>query len=158
MLLFTTITFVATLAMPAQDHQGHAMDRANKGMGFDQAKTTHHFRLEHEGGTIEVVAKDQDDKATISQVRGHLKHVDQEFADGDFRLPMFVHDTDVPGTAVLKERRSSIVYSFEPLPKGAKVVIRTSDPQALAALHEFLRYQIREHKTGDPVTVRGVRL
>ena len=151
MVLFTAITFVATLAAPAQDHPGHAMDRANKGMGFDQAKTTHHFRLEHDGGTIEVVAKDRDDRTTVSQVRGHLKHVDQAFADGDFSLPMFVHDTEVPGTAVMKERRSSIAYSLELLPNGAKVMIRTSNPQALAAVHEFLRYQIREHKTGDPL-------
>jgi hypothetical protein len=127
------------------------MDRANKGMGFDQAKTTHHFRLQRDGGTIEVVAKDRDDKLTISQVRGHLKRIDDAFANGDFTLPSLVHDTEVPGTAVMKERRSSIVYSFEVLPDGAKVVIRTSDPQALAALHDFLRYQIREHKTGDPL-------
>ncbi len=151
MLLLTAITLVATLAAPAQDHQGHAMDRANKGMGFDQAKTTHHFRLTADGGAIEVVAKDRDDRATISQVRGHLKRVDQAFADGDFSLPFFVHDTEVPGTAVMKERRSSIAYSFEPLPTGARVVMRTNDPQARAALHDFLRFQIREHKTGDPL-------
>ena len=151
MHLLTAITFAAVLAAPAQDHQGHAMDRANKGMGFDQAKTTHHFRLEHDGGTIEVVAKDRDDRETISHVRGHLKRVDQAFADGDFSLPMFVHDTEVPGTAIMKERRSSIAYSFELLPNGAKVVIRTNHPQALASVHEFLRYQIREHKTGDPL-------
>ena len=151
MLLLSAITLVTTLAAPVQDHQGHALDRANKGMGFDQAQTTHHFRLERDGGTIEVVAKTRDDLETINQVRGHLKHVDEAFANGDFSLPMFIHATEPPGTAVMKERRASMMFSFESIPNGAKVVVRTSDPQALAALHDFLRFQIREHKTGDPL-------
>jgi len=33
------------------------------------------------------------------------------------------------------------------------VVIATEDGQALAAIHEFLAFQIREHKTGDTVEV-----
>ncbi len=31
------------------------------------------------------------------------------------------------------------------------VTIRTADSQALAAVHEFLRFQIRDHRTGDPL-------
>jgi len=151
MLLVTAVTLVATLAAPMQDHQAHALDRANKGMGFDQARTTHHFRLERDGGTIEVVAKARDDRETISQIRSHLSHVGEAFANGDFSLPMFIHATEPPGTAVMKERRASMVFSFEPTPDGAKVVVRTGDPRALAALHDFLRFQIREHKTGDPL-------
>jgi hypothetical protein len=30
----------------------------------------------------------------------------------------------------------------------------TSDPSALAAVHTFLTFQIAEHKTGDPTSVR----
>jgi hypothetical protein len=30
----------------------------------------------------------------------------------------------------------------------------TSNQKALKAVHEFLRYQIRERATGDPLTVR----
>jgi len=144
------VTFAAALA--AQDHQGHAVDRANKGMGFDQARTVHHFRIERDGGAIEVVAKDRSDQETVSQVRRHLKHIDQAFANGDFSLPVFVHATEPPGIAVMKERRAVMVFSLEPLPAGGRVVVRTSDPRALEALHEFLRFQIREHKTGDPLT------
>ena len=35
---------------------------------------------------------------------------------------------------------------------GGRVVIRTADRQAKAAIQEFLRYQIREHATGDPLS------
>jgi hypothetical protein len=32
--------------------------------------------------------------------------------------------------------------------------ITASDAQATDAVHEFLRYQIREHATGDPLTIK----
>ena len=32
---------------------------------------------------------------------------------------------------------------------GGRVDITTSDPEALDAVHAFLRYQIEQHKTGD---------
>ena len=35
--------------------------------------------------------------------------------------------------------------------------IVTSDPAALAAVHQFLKFQIAEHKTGDPTTARAQR-
>ena len=38
--------------------------------------------------------------------------------------------------------------------KGGRVDIVTSDPAALAAVHQFLKFQIAEHKTGDPLTAR----
>jgi hypothetical protein len=31
--------------------------------------------------------------------------------------------------------------------------LRTRNREALAAIHQFLRYQIREHRTGDRVSV-----
>ena len=37
---------------------------------------------------------------------------------------------------------------------GGKVVIETEDTAARDALHDFLRFQIREHRTGDPLTAR----
>jgi hypothetical protein len=36
---------------------------------------------------------------------------------------------------------------------GGRMDIVTKDGDALAALHEFLAYQIKEHQTGDPVIV-----
>ena len=45
-------------------------------------------------------------------------------------------------------------YRYQEIPTGARVEIRTTDADALAALHAFLRYQITEHKTGDPMTPR----
>jgi hypothetical protein len=146
---------ILTAGVPAAAQHLHGTDRAQRGMGFDQQKTIHHFLLQTDGGTIEVTAKDPADAASIDQIRMHLRHVETAFAAGDFSLPAFIHETEPPGSRVLKDRRSAIDYSFVSLPGGAKLVIRTSDATALAALHDFLRYQIREHRTGDPMAPPG---
>ena len=86
---------LALATPPAAQHQHPAShDRANQGMGFDQQKTTHHFLLQKTGGTIEVTAKDAADQVSTDQIRVHLRHIASAFADGDFSLPIFVHDTD----------------------------------------------------------------
>jgi len=54
----------------------------------------------------------------------------------------------------MKARRNEISYRFDSIPSGGKVVINTEDPKALHAVHEYLQYQIREHKTGDSVEVQ----
>jgi hypothetical protein len=139
---------------PAQHQHPQTHDRANQGMGFDQDKTTHHFLLQKTGGTIEVTAKDANDKASTDQIRMHLRHISVAFADGDFSLPMFIHDTSPPGVSVMKERKAQMTFRYEDMDKGGKVVIQTSDTAAREALHDFLKFQIREHKTGDPLTPR----
>src|SRR2546421_9659742 len=74
-------------------HDAHAeMDaRGDEGMGFAQAKTTHHFRLTKDGGSIEVETNDAHDAASRTQIRAHLRQIADAFAAGDFNTPMFVH-------------------------------------------------------------------
>jgi hypothetical protein len=151
-LLLSLITISLTLQAPAQAQ--HSQDHAQQAMGFDQERTTHHFRIDADGGTIEVTAKDAADTTSIDQVRMHLRHIASAFANGDFNIPMLVHDQMPPGAEEMKARRDAITFTFESLSNGGKVVIRTTDAQALAALHAFLRFQIREHHTGDPLQPR----
>lgn len=138
-------------------HQGGSgatlEERGNAGMGFEQSKTTHHFLLKSDGGAIEVQANDAEDAASVKQIRAHLQHIAASFGGGDFQIPMLVHDDIPPGTTAMKRLREKIQYSYEEAPTGARVVIKTGDASALDAIHDFLRYQIREHETGDPQTV-----
>ncbi len=134
-------------ADPTQTHAAMAM-------GFDQQATTHHFRLYEDGGAIEVTVNDRGDVTDRAAIRSHLPHIAMMFGNGNFDAPMLVHDsTHVPGTAVMAERRDSIRYTYVETTNGGRVEIVTKDPQALAAVHAFLTYQIAEHKTGDTVTV-----
>ena len=131
-----------------------AAGRADKGMGFSQEKTTHHFTLTERGGEISVTAKDPADSDSREQIRMHLSHIAHAFAAGDFDIPMFVHDQTPPGVPVMKEKKDKIQYRYEEAENGGKVVMTTEDGEGLAAIHEFLAFQIREHKTGDSVTVK----
>lgn len=128
-------------------------DRGEKGMGFSQTTTTHHFLLSADGGAIQVEANDATDTATRDNIRMHLTHIAKAFTTGDFAIPMFVHDTTLPGVPVMKELKDKIHYKFEETPGGARVVIATADPDALAAVLQFLRFQIAEHETGDSTAV-----
>jgi hypothetical protein len=134
---------------PPHDHA--MMARGQQAMGFDQQATVHHFLLQASGGAIEITAKDGKDTASVASIRTHLQHIQGAFGKGDFSLPMFIHGAEPPGAGVLRARRDRLEYRFEEIPDGGRLRIRTSDREALEALHAFLRYQITEHKTGDPL-------
>jgi hypothetical protein len=53
----------------------------------------------------------------------------------------------------MKQMADMITYKFDESPTGGRVVITTTDPNALAAVQQFLRFQIAEHKTGDSTAV-----
>jgi len=124
-------------------------------MGFDQEKTVHYFRLYTDGGAIEVAVLDAADAKNRDAIRSHLPHIAMMFGEGNFDLPMLVHNSaDVPGTKVMAARKDVIRYRYEETPAGGRVSITTTDPEALTAVHAFLRYQIVEHKTGDPTVAQ----
>lgn len=131
--------------------------RGDEGMGFSHEKTTHHFLLSPEGGSIVVTANAASDEDSRNRIRMHLKHVAKAFSEGDFAIPMFVHDTVPPGVTTMKRRREAIEYRFEEVPGGARVRMATRDADALDAIHDFLRFQIADHGTGDPGSVEGMR-
>ena len=129
-------------------------ERGEQGMGFSQTATTHHFLIKPDGGVIQAETNDPTDTTTRDNIRKHLSHIAQAFRDADFDIPMLVHNTVPPGVPEMKRLREKIGYSFEETPTGGRVVIATSDKESLAAIHKFLRFQIEEHKTGDPTDVR----
>jgi hypothetical protein len=49
------------------------------------------------------------------------------FSNGEFSIPMFIHDQVPPGVPVMKEKRAEISYSFEELPAGGRVRIKTAN-------------------------------
>jgi hypothetical protein len=138
-----------------QDHHTPADRRAERVMGFDQQQTTHHFWLFKDGGAIDISVKDGADTTNRAAIRSHLPHIAVMFGQGQFDAPMLVHDSrNVPGAQVMAARSAAIRYEYEDTPNGGRVTIVTSDLAALEGIHAFLRYQIAEHKTGDPTTVR----
>jgi hypothetical protein len=133
-------------------HDAHAQmeSRGEKGMGFSQTATIHHFFIKPNGGTIEVSVKEGADTANRDAIRMHLGHIAKMFSEGDFDIPVFVHATVPPGVPEMKRLQKDIQYTFEESPSGGRVVISSANQDAVDAIHKFLKFQIEEHKTSDP--------
>ncbi len=145
-------------AQPGEKHDPamHQMNmRGDKAMNFSHRLATHHFRLLADGGYVQVEANKADDTATRDAIRTHLQDMEKKFSAGDFSAPEFTHKQTPPGVPAMKKLKAQITYQYEDLPGGARLRMSSQDPKALAAIHEFLKFQIAAHKTGDPETVQA---
>ena len=75
------------------------------------------------------------------------------FSEGEFDAPMLIHEKVAPGVPVMKELKAAIRYDFQPTERGGSVLLSTKNARALEAVHQFLRFQIEDHKTGDSTKV-----
>lgn len=132
-------------------HSSGVDGRGDHAMGFSHEATAHHFILLPDGGMIAVETNCEHDDASRDQIRMHLQHITGLFSSGDFDIPMFIHDRVPPGVPVMKAKHDAITYKFLETGRGGQVRIRTTDAEALKAIHEFLVFQIQDHRTGDPV-------
>lgn len=121
--------------------------RGQTAMGVDQYTSTHCFDALPTGGRIEL-QRDVDDAAGVATIRKHLQEIAAAFRSGDFSTPFFVHAQEVPGTKVMAERRAHITYTVRPLPRGGELILETTDPEALHAIHEFMMFQRSDHRAG----------
>lgn len=120
--------------------------RGGMAMGVDQYTSKHTFETTNDGGRISL-ERDMDDSLGIAQIRAHMKLIQHAFEAGDFSTPAFVHQREMPGTAVLAMKRDAITYRYEDLPRGGAVVITTSDPEARKAIAEFFEAQRGDHRS-----------
>lgn len=113
-------------------------------MGVDQYTSTHVFEPLEDGGRI-WLERDPDDSVGAATIRRHMDEIAARFAAGDFTLPAEVHARAVPGTDTMRARRAVLSYTVEMLPRGAALRIRSADPVAIRAAHEFLAFQRDDH-------------
>ena len=119
-LAFVSAALAQHTAMPAgMTHEEHMAQmkkdaemkqHGNMAMGFDQDKTTHHFAMTTEGGSIGVDANDAADQASRDQIRAHLKEIAVAFAKGDFGKPLETHSEFPPGVPVMQRLQKAISY------------------------------------------------
>ena len=136
-------------------HHDAVNARGEKAMGFSQTATTHHFKLLPEGGYIQVQAKSPEDAVNREHIRLHLQEQAKRFAAGDFSLSEQTHDRVLPGTPQMGKLQSAITYKYEEIERGARLRITSKDSAAVTAIHDFLKFQIRDHQTGDPTSVKA---
>ncbi len=155
LLLLSLFQASAPAGQQASGQSSHqAMnDRGAHVMGFDQDKTTHSFRLHPDGGAVDISVKDRADAANRDAIRSHLPHIAQMFGDGNFEAPMLIHATKVPGTEQMTALKNRIRFVYVETPTGGRLDIFTTDADALKAVHEFMKFQIADHRTGDTTAV-----
>ncbi len=69
---------------------------------------------------------------------------------------MLIHAQNPTGTEAMKRLRDSIQYNVEDAERGTRIRITTKNPEALQAVHRFLRFQIADHQTGDATEITKV--
>jgi hypothetical protein len=114
-------------------------------MGVDQYTSQHTFDLLPDGGRISLV-RDSKDSGGVRTIRAHMQDIARSFAAGDFAHAFAVHQHELPGTDVMRQRRSTIEYSVDTLPGGGAVRITSKDSIAVQAIHQFLSAQRTEHQ------------
>jgi hypothetical protein len=117
-------------------------------MGVDQYTSQHVFEPLPNGGRIVLQRKEADSAGEVV-IREHMRTIARAFAAGDFTLPGVVHAMkDVPGTEQMRALHDDITYTPKDLPRGGEVIIATSNPMAIAAVHDFLAFQRMDHRAG----------
>ena len=144
-MMLTMILFLMTNACPM--HEQHMMEARHDSFGFSHEATTHTFRSLDDGGAIELRANDASDAKSVDAIRSHLKDIAKAFAKNDFSTPKFVHEKAPDGVEAMQKLRNVIVYKYEEIPNGARVLITTKDAAALEAVHDFIKFQVTEHHT-----------
>ena len=122
--------------------------RGERAMGVDQYTSRHRFESLPDGGRISLT-RDPADTAGGARIRAHMQQIASAFQQGNFDLPGFVHDREVPGTGVMRARRAHITYTADSALGGGELRIRSRDSLAIAAIHQFLAFQRRDHRVGD---------
>ena len=117
--------------------------------GFDQEKSSRHFKLLPDGGVIEITANDPSDVSTRNAIQQQVVKIAGMLTEGNFAIPMLARQQQPPGIDTMKRLKSELSYTPENLPNGGRVQITTANSEALNAVHDFLRFEIQEHKTGD---------
>jgi predicted aspartyl protease len=87
------------------------------------------FLLDKQGGAIEVQVANSNDKQGRNAIRRQLRDEARK------RVPF--------GTAAMQERKNEIRYRYEKTAYGGRIRIIARSPEALAAVQDFLRSQMR---------------
>ena len=120
--MYLALSCLSTIAQQAspdpEDHFAGVNARGDQGMGFSHEKTTHHFHLFSDGGSIEIASNDAADAESQKAIRDHLDMIAESFSQGDFAIPMFIHATIPPGIETMKRlNKEDLLLSQEYRPR-----------------------------------------
>jgi hypothetical protein len=127
--------------------------RFSKSLGTDANRIFQHYYLVKAGGVIELTAKDPADKSSVAAVQKYLETQKDLFEKGKNEGDAEVHGKVADGVPVLKKLRNEITFFTVKSEEGAVLRMFSTNEQARQAIQDFIKFQINEHKTGDPLVV-----
>ena len=125
--------------------------RFGKALGTDVEKIVQHYYLLKNGGVMEFTAKDPGDTSTISALQKYMNAQKDLFEKGKIDADAEVHSRVPDGVPALKKLRNEITFFAVKSENGAALRMFSVDNEARQAIQQFLKFQISEHKTGDPM-------
>ena len=125
--------------------------RFSKSLGTDANRIFQHYYLVKNGGVIEFTAKDPADNTSIAAVQKYLETQKDLFEKGKNEGDTEVHGKTADGMPVLKKLRNEITFFAVKNEEGAVLRMFSTNEQARQAIQDFIKFQINEHKTGDPL-------
>lgn len=138
-------------AVPSAATENDLNIRFSKTLGTDANKIVQHYYLVKNGGVIEFTAKDPNDSSVVSAVQKYLDAQKDMFEKGKNDVDADIHGKIPDGLAALKKLRNEITFFAVRSDSGAALRMFSVNGQARQAIQEFLKFQINEHKTGDPL-------
>ena len=134
------------LSQPMNSHNmTQMMQRGNLAMGFDQSKIAHEFSTTKSGGQIKITALDEKDNNTINQIKSHTRDIQNDFTEGNFTKPLFIHAESVPGTDAMTQNKDQIQYKIQDLKNGSILLLITNNSSLVSSINQFMTYQSTEH-------------
>ena len=121
------------------------MQRGAIAMGFDQSKIAHEFSTTKNGGQIKITALDEKDNNTINQIKSHTRDIQNDFTEGNFTKPLFIHAESVPGTDAMTQNKDQIQYKIQDLKNGSILLLITNNSSLVSSINQFMTYQSTEH-------------
>jgi hypothetical protein len=150
LLLLSTLASTAWSQSPAPTGPD-LNSRFSRALGTDAGKIVQHYYLVKNGGVIEFAAKDPNDSATVAVLQKYFETQKDLFEKGKNDADADVHGKLPDGVPILKKLRNEITFFAVKNDDGGALRMFSTNDQARQAIQDFLKFQISEHKTGDPL-------
>lgn len=150
---FLIAVLAGAQAAPAANPEQEVESRFSRAMGVPVEKVTVHFYLVKNGGVVELSAKNPTDTTTAAALQKYLQNQKDLWEKGKETAVTDVHLRAPEAASTMRRLRNDITFFMAKTDSGGVLRMFSINEQARAAIQDYLRFEITEHKTGDPTTL-----
>ncbi len=151
LLLLTAVAAAQSAPLPDPEQEMNA--RFSKAVGVSLDKFILHYYLVKNGGVVELAAKDPGDAATVAAIQKYLQSQRELWEKGKETVVTEIHGTFPEPAATMRKLRNEITFYMAKTDNGGVLRMFSINDQARAAIQDYLKFEITQHKTGDSPTI-----